>query len=408
VLVDNEELADVDILDITDPRKPVLIAEHDLVALAPAIAEPGLSEIWHHDVVVKHIDGRWVMLVSYWDAGYVALDVTDPTDPTYIADSDFGAVDSVLLERTGEARPPEGNAHEAELTADNELIVAADEDFDAYSMAATNETDGTAIDNASPGSATPTLAEGESIEGDTVFVGRACPGDAAVPAATAADQIAVVERGVCLFTEKLAAVEAAGGYAAVIVFDREGSDGCLGRTTMNVTGSTPTFGVIPREQGMAFFGAESAYDEDDCLAGDGSETLDVAIGTAGDHVKIESYFDGWGYVRLFRNGTGKLTELDTYAIPEAHDPAYARGFGDLSVHEAATSHRDDRLVYFAYYAGGFRVVRIEGDQLVEVGHYIAEGGSNFWGVQVWEHAGREYVLASDRDHGVYIFEYTGP
>ena len=32
-------------------------------------------------------------------------------------------------------------------------------------------------------------------------------------------------------------------------------------------------------------------------------------------------------------------------------------------------------------------------------HFTDEGGNNFWGVQVWEHEGEEYVLASDRDFG---------
>jgi hypothetical protein len=128
----------------------------------------------------------------------------------------------------------------------------------------------------------------------------------------------------------------------------------------------------------------------------------------GDHVSLRSFFDGWGYVHLYDPSAGKFTELDTYAIPEAHDPAFADGFGDLSVHEVAMSHRDPRLAYFSYYAGGFRVARIQDDSLVETGHFIDEGGNNLWGVQVFEEGGHEYVAASDRDYGLYIFEYTGP
>ena len=124
-------------------------------------------------------------------------------------------------------------------------------------------------------------------------------------------------------------------------------------------------------------------------------------------MSFSSYFDGWGYVHLFRNEGGKLTELDTYAVPEAHDPAYSEGFGNLSIHEVAVSHTDDALLYFSYYAAGFRVARIVDDEIVEVGHNIAEGGNNFWGVQVFSDAGEEYVAASDRDHGLWIFQYTG-
>jgi catechol 2,3-dioxygenase-like lactoylglutathione lyase family enzyme len=102
-----------------------------------------------------------------------------------------------------------------------------------------------------------------------------------------------------------------------------------------------------------------------------------------------------------------MTELDTYAIPEAHDPAFANGFGDLSVHEVATSHRVANRLHFSYYAGGFRVAEIVNDEIVERGHYIDQNGNNFWGVQVLDHGGQEYVAASDRDHGLWIFRYHG-
>ncbi len=134
-----------------------------------------------------------------------------------------------------------------------------------------------------------------------------------------------------------------------------------------------------------------------------------AVGTAGLPISISVAFDGWGYVHLYSYPA--MTELDTYAIPEAHDVTKATGSGDLSVHEVAMSEQVNDIAYFSYYAGGFRVPRIVGGQLTEVGRFIddgGDGGNNFWGVQVWQHAGKEYVLASDRDYGVYIFEDRGP
>ncbi len=219
--------------------------------------------------------------------------------------------------------------------------------------------------------------------------------------------IAVVERGVCDFVVKQAAVEAAGGYIGMIVFNREGADGCSGLVTMTTSGTIPAI-FVDRLTGFGLFGVEGQYNEAACLAGDGSVSSPIAVGALGDTINVTAVFDGWGYVHLYANGEGKLQELDTYAIPEAHDPAYATGFGDMSVHEVAMSQVDNSLAYFAYYAGGFRVVRIVDDELVEVGHFIDEGGNNFWGVQLWQHNGKEYVLASDRDYGLYIFEYTGP
>jgi hypothetical protein len=46
--------------------------------------------------------------------------------------------------------------------------------------------------------------------------------------------------------------------------------------------------------------------------------------------------------------------------------------------------------------------------LKEVGAFIGEGGSDFWGVEVHRVAGRQYVLASDRNYGLYIFRYEPP
>jgi hypothetical protein len=75
--------------------------------------------------------------------------------------------------------------------------------------------------------------------------------------------------------------------------------------------------------------------------------------------------------------------VDIYAIPEAMDPAFATGFGDLSVHEGATDPTDPDLAYLSYYSGGLRAIRIEGNQIVEVGGYIdPNGGNDFWGVGV--------------------------
>ena len=409
VIVDNEEGPDVDIVDITDPRKAFLAAEYDLDQTFPQIlqAQPGnLTEVFLHDMVVKQIGGRQVMLLSYWDAGYVKIDVTDPLNISYLGDTDFTDPDPELLESTGRTEKPEGNGHEAEFTLDNAYVIAADEDFGP------NGTEGTTDDNpavflAVPGSDTPQLQDGESLTGVTVYGGRACPGDAAVPPAPSVGgvQIAVVTRGLCFFTEKVASVEAAGGYEGVIVVNREGSDGC-GAFGMSVAGDIPAFSV-DRRTGFGFFDTEGSFDEAACLAGAGSEIPGVALGATGDVVTVRAFFDGWGYVHLFRNENGKMAELDTYAIPQAHDPAFAEGFGDLSVHEVATSQARADLAYYSYYSGGFRVTKIVDDQLVEVGHFIDVGGNNFWGVQVFEHQGQEYVAASDRDFGLYIFRYTG-
>jgi hypothetical protein len=402
-LVDDEEVADVDIFDVTDPTRPAPVAEYALAELFPQILQPGLDEVFLHDMVVKQIRGRQIMLASYWDAGYVKLDVTDPTRPAYLADSDFTDPDPELLAQTGKRLAPEGNGHQGEFTKDNRYIVAADEDFNPDVVLGSTDDGGSF-------KATPGAQEGTvDVTGKAVYAGLACPTGDPVPAppATGGPYVAVVERGGCTFTEKAAAVEAVtanGGYAAMVVFNREGADGC-GDFAMTIENTRPAFS-ISRAAGYGSF--DLAYDEAECRAGDGTATAPIPLGTVGDTVTLRTEFDGWGYVHLFKNNsTGKLTELDTYAIPEAMDPSKASGSGALSVHEAATSATRSDLVYFSYYAGGFRVAKIKNNRLVEVGRFIDRGGNDFWGVEVFTRGGKEYVAASDRDSGLYIFRYTG-
>lgn len=411
VVVDNVESTDVDIFDITDPRSPRQIADLDLAERFPQIlqnAPSNLNEVLNHDVIVKPIDGRQVMLVSYWDAGYVALNVNDPANPTYIADTDFANPDPELFQQTGKSEKPEGNAHQAEFTLDNRYVIAADEDFSPNGTEMSTDDDPTLV-TVSQGSNTRQLVDGETLNGQTVYGGRACSADAAVPAAPAGGTyIAVVTRGACTFSEKIASVERAGGYAGAIVVNREG--GCVG-FGMSAEGGIPAVS-LDRKSGYGLFDREALYDEAACRAGGdtlaGSLIPGVNLGDRGDVVNIRAFFDGWGYVHVYRNGSGKLVDLDTYAIPEAMDPAKSSGFGDLSVHEVATSERRADLAYFSYYSGGVRVAEISRTgKLQEVGRFIDSGGSNFWGVQVFQQGNKEYVAASDRDFGLYILQYTG-
>jgi hypothetical protein len=405
--VDDDETADVDIFDISDPAKPVKIAEYDLAKQYPQILQPGLGldQVFFHDVVVKQIKGRQVMLASYWDAGYVKLDVTDPAHATLLGDTDFTNPDPELLDQAGLREAPEGNGHEAEFTKDNRYFVATDEDFGPTGIDGKTD-DGTAF-KAGQGSDTPKLKPGESSTGTAVYVGRACNADPAVPAApaTGGPYLAVAERGACTFTEKVTNIERVGGYAGTVIFNREGADAC-GSFTMSVAGTKPVFSA-DRRTGFSFFDKEGEYSEEACRAGDGTRLAPIALGATGDVITVRGFFNGWGYIHLYGNTNGKIPELDTFAIPEAMDSRFATGFGDLTVHEVATSHQRADLVYSSYYAGGFRVLRIKNKKLEELGAFIDRGGNNFWGVEVFERNGQEYVAASDRDFGLYIFRYTG-
>ena len=406
VVTDNEELKDVDIFDITNPSSPVMIGEWDLDVTFPQIvqADLGGGSSFLHDMVVKKIGADYVLLLSYWDGGYVALNVNDPANPTYIGDTDFTNPDPELLESTGAMLPPEGNGHEAEFSLNSDFIVAADEDFGPFAPFLSIDGDPSVAFSAGVASTGPLLGEGDSLAGDTRFVGTGCTPYGPDPGTAT---IVVVERGGCTFQVKLDNASAAGYDAAIIFNSTGGVPGCEALVNMLATTDILNF-FVSRSVGYAILGVPG-YVPANCPAGANPPL--PAPGTLGEPIEITVDFDGWGYVHLY-SYPGML-ELDTYAIPEAHDVTKASGFGDLSVHEAATSAVDNTLVYFSYYSGGFRVARIQPDgvggfDLNEVGRFIDAGGNNFWGVQVWQHNGQEYVLASDRDFGIYIFRYTGP
>ena len=342
VIVDNEEGPDVDIVDISNPKKPALIAEYDLDRLFPQIvqnAPSNLVEIFHHDMVVKKI-GRQaqIMLVSYWDGGYVTLDVTDPTKATYLADSEFADRRSATA-RAGRTcvKHPKAMRTRPSSRRTSDYIVAADEDFSSTGLRGDDRRRRTRSWRRRE--AVRRISRSTTrITGPTRYVGRACPGDVAVPDGDAEPRSQSSLAASCTFTEKIATVAAA-GYAAAIMVNREGFDGC-GPFGMSCRRRTFVSFSIERSAGFGLFDKEADYDNAACLTGTEEFIPEVGIGQSGDIVTLEAFFDGWGYVHLFKNeadGNKKLIELDTFAIPEAMDPDYADGFGDLSVHEAATS-----------------------------------------------------------------------
>ena len=401
VMVDDEEATDVDILDITNPSRPKLVSETDLSdeTAQPLGAVHGDS-VFLHDMVVKEINGVQTMLVSYWDGGYAKLNVENPANPVFIADTDFATLDPVRLDY-GQQVTPEGNGHQAEFSRDNRLFIATDEDFNPYRVTATIQ-DGPFADReftAIQGSDVPQIDQDTPLSGNTRAVGLACDASSIPPPNGAS--VAVIERGVCDFTVKVQLVEAA-GYDGAVVFNRTGLDGCETLVSMLVEANIPAV-FVSRTDGFRILGA--SLDGYTCSE-DGSGTAAPAAGTDGSSVDIRAVFDGWGYVHLYDANT--MQDLDQYALPEGQDPAFAQGFGDLSVHEVATDPDRD-LAYLSHYAGGFRVLKYGPGGLREVGAFIHQGGNNFWGVEVHKHPnGQKYVLASDRDSGVYLFQYTGP
>jgi hypothetical protein len=437
-IVDNVELHDVDIFDVTDPRNPEPVAEYDFVEEFPQIVEgPTLDNlILFHDGVVKEIGGKQVLMAAYWDAGYVTVDVSDPASPVYIGDSSFQGPDPL----TG-MEPQEGNAHQGEFSADDRFILAADEDFSPYrpgSFSITTGPNAGEFDSVSVGGgAAAAVLPDRTLNGPVVYGGYGCNASTPVPARSAInpsvgpgeEAILVLQRGpafdpdedydgdgdinndsddACFPGEKAANAVAAGWDAVLLVNRHQASGNPADDAAACGSGGYPPGAVIvtlctTHEAFHLMFNdtPEFGVPYDDDVEG-------PALGTVGEKVEGTSVFDGWGYAHLYRNNAGKLEEVDTYAIPEALDERFASGFGDLSIHEFATDP-EDRLAYSSYYAGGLRVFRFGGGAgLRETGRFIDEGGNNFWGVEQFTYRGNRLIAASDRDYGLYVFDYTGP
>ena len=429
VMTDNEEFPDVDIMEITNPKRPRLIAELNLNDFNVTQPELGLTDSFLHDMVVKQIDGNWIMLLSYWDGGWVLLNVNDPANPVFLADSDYPAVDPELLESFGTSLTPEGNAHQAEFTIDNRFIIGTDEDFAPYR---TDEFEITTGPHAGvypsgivPGGQAPAILDDLTLNGPVVYGGYGCPDSAPVPSPEdipgylamlepGEETIIVLQRGPvgdpsateapCFPGEK--AHEAAlAGWDAVLFVNHHAGEAAGGEPFCGsgafvdpIVAICTTHAAFHRLFDLAPLDPPWSYPEN------------IAIGTIGAEIEVGSIFDGWGYVWLLDAET--LEPLDTFAIPEAHDPDFAFGFGDLSVHEVAVDPQDPSLAYLSYYSGGLRAIQIQcadpSDnstcELVEVGGYLDPEGNDFWGVETFVgEDGQTYILGSDRDSGLWIF-----
>jgi hypothetical protein len=425
VLVDNYEAGstDVDIMDISKPRKPELVSETGLPDWPGAEVDANGENAFHHDMWFKRIDGIDTLGVSYWDAGWVFLNVNDPANPQFIYDTNYPSTDLA-----GQS-PPEGNAHQGEWNHNSRFWLGTDEDFSPFRSTFEIITGPNTGDfpGAEFGWTVPIVQnfDGDKAEGTTVWGGTGCPEDVdgdgtsdrdEVPDAADYDaeysegeeRILILTRGVCFFSEKVESGELHGWDMVVIgnhhagsgagtfpdahfcgskghEYDPTISAGCTGHRAMHlIFGDTPEYGTQPYE---------------------GSDL--PAIGTVGEDVRMTSIFDGWGYLNLYNYRTGEW--VDAYAAPQALDRDHAFGSGTMSIHEIETDRRPGmNLGYIAWYSIGVKVVRFGASGIESLGVYRHEEGNDFWGVSL-KHSGdkRPIIFMSDRDSGLWVFKYTG-
>jgi hypothetical protein len=112
----------LEIVDMTDPASPTLLASWAVEEVHPDLAEP---TNFVHDVYVQND----LAYLAYWDAGTRVLDVTDPADPVEV--SAFGvapdAAESVPFDFNNDefvrrVYGPPGNSHYVQPSPDGEYV----------------------------------------------------------------------------------------------------------------------------------------------------------------------------------------------------------------------------------------------------------------------------------------------
>ena len=422
---DNSEKGstDVDIFDITNPSAPVLIAETGFPDWPAAEADARAGETLATEVWFRRLDGAEVLAVSYWDAGWVFLDVEDPANPVFIYDTNYPNRDLLGFS------PPEGNALQGEWSSNGRFFLGADEDdrpfrtrFDILTGALPGTFPADEFEWTVP---VAKLFTEDKAEGTVVWGGSGCAEDTngngasdrkEVPSAGSYDaqyspgeeRILVLTRGRCFFADKVESAELNGWDAALVGNNHEGSAGGASPDSFVCgTKSQPyepaiAGGCIGHQALHRAFSDTPYYGSEDYIGSDLPP-----IGSVGKEVRLEAQFDGWGYLNLYNYGTGAFR--DAFATKPAVTRRFAFDYGPLSVHEVATDPRKGvNLAYAAWRAAGFVVVGFGGGEISQRGIFRTRTGNDFWGLSVIKQGKRRpLVAASDRDRALWIFTYTG-
>jgi hypothetical protein len=403
-------IGDLLIVDITNPSAPTLVGEYGVlddpmfgVPFYVSVLQGGDARTLDHSARFNERGTR--LYLSYWDAGVIILDVSDPTEPTVIG-------------RTAFAQGEEGNAHSIDTADDEDILIQADEDFSPFEFQFTsNAFAGQRL--AVEGQGSPPIVEqpGRAMAGQVVHVGRGCPADPRpVPPgsgitvadpylADPAGKIALIERGGCRFDNKIARAQQAGAIG-VIVYNQAG--GANGDETLILMGiDNPVIDGPPGIAGTELtISAVFVQRSTGLLLRDGAQPVTA---------RAAAVFNGWGYLRFFDiSDPSNPVQLSTFATPNTNNEDVALD-GIWSVHNPEMLRDDDdddgesNILYASWYSDGIRVLDIRRPSSPrEIASWTGQGAPagappvNIWSVV--PHRG--VLLASDRDFGLYVLKHS--
>jgi hypothetical protein len=386
----DDGIGDLLIVDITDPSNPTLLS-HWGVLQEPALGldvylsvlAGGDPRTLDHSVRANK-DGT-LAYVSYWDAGFIILDISDPADP-------------VFLGRTEYAPGEEGNAHSVDESPNGQFLAAADEDFSPFETVFSITSGPNAGEYpALEGAFTRPIAslDDRSMNGSTTYIGLACPGDT-VPAAPEdgdplTDETAVALRGVCFFQDKASAAEAAGYDAFIVMNDEARGDELV---LMGGSGAVP----VPNLPGV-FVGHSTGLK----IMGAANQAA-LVVGSTGADIAATAEFNGWGYLRIFDiSDPANPVQVSSFATENTNNPDVALD-GIWSVHNPEWH---GKKAFVSWYSDGIRVLDLrDPTSPEEVAFWVGAGApADAPPVMIWSvvpHNG--LLLASDRNYGLYILK----
>ncbi len=107
---------DFRMIDITNPENPFEVSTWKVQQAGGPFASQGCDPDGNYGHGAEPSEDGKLVFLSYWDSGYIRLDVSDPAHPRYIGRAAFPA-------------NADGDAHSSQYDEGRSLLFSADEDF---------------------------------------------------------------------------------------------------------------------------------------------------------------------------------------------------------------------------------------------------------------------------------------